>query len=96
LESGVSVHCRQVLGACHGIEIFPVICPDIARTTTSDIANFVIGWAFSIFPEESHRDLPSHVNDEAAAMNGWECSAGRITTRNAARDEVSLVLQVGV
>jgi acetyl esterase len=33
----------QVMGACHGIEILPVICPDIARDTASDIANFVIG-----------------------------------------------------
>lgn len=28
------------MGACHGIEIFPVLCPDIAHSTASDIANF--------------------------------------------------------
>jgi hypothetical protein len=33
-----------MMGACHGIEILlPVICPDIARSTASDIANFAIG-----------------------------------------------------
>jgi acetyl esterase len=44
LDSGVSVRCRQIMGACHGIEILlPVICPDIARSTASDIANLAIG-----------------------------------------------------
>jgi acetyl esterase/lipase len=41
LASGVSARCRQMMGACHGIEIIlPVICPDIAHSTASDIANF--------------------------------------------------------
>jgi hypothetical protein len=31
------------MGACHGIETFPVVCPDIARSTAGDIANFAIG-----------------------------------------------------
>jgi acetyl esterase/lipase len=44
MNSGVSARCRQMMGACHGIEILlPVICPDIARSTASDIANFAIG-----------------------------------------------------
>jgi acetyl esterase len=43
LASGVSARCRQVMGACHGIEILPVICPDIGHSTASDIANFAIG-----------------------------------------------------
>jgi acetyl esterase len=41
LDSGVSVRCRQLMGTCHGIEILPVICPDIAHSTASDIADFV-------------------------------------------------------
>jgi acetyl esterase len=30
------------MGTCHGIELLPVVCPDIARSTASDIANFAI------------------------------------------------------
>jgi acetyl esterase len=41
LSSGVSARCRQMMGAPHGIEIFPVVCPDIARSTAVDIADFV-------------------------------------------------------
>jgi acetyl esterase len=40
LGSDVSARCRQVMGTVHGTEILPVICPDISRDTTSDIANF--------------------------------------------------------
>ena len=40
LASGVSARCRQMMGAPHGIEIFPVVCPDIARSTAIDIAAF--------------------------------------------------------
>ncbi|MFZ6644621.1 alpha/beta hydrolase fold domain-containing protein [Undibacterium sp. TJN25] len=40
LNNGVSARCRQVMGACHGIEILPVICSDIARDTANDIAHF--------------------------------------------------------
>jgi acetyl esterase/lipase len=40
LSAGVSVRCRQLMGTCHGIEILPVICPDIARSTAGDIADF--------------------------------------------------------
>jgi acetyl esterase/lipase len=27
LDSGVPARCRQMMGACHGIEIMPTICP---------------------------------------------------------------------
>jgi acetyl esterase len=40
LSAGVPVRCRQLMGTCHGIEILPVICPDIARSTARDIADF--------------------------------------------------------
>ncbi|RKP53482.1 alpha/beta hydrolase [Pararobbsia silviterrae] len=40
LGAGVAARCRQVMGACHGIEILPVVCPDIARSTAADIADF--------------------------------------------------------
>jgi hypothetical protein len=43
LASGVSARCRQMMGACHGIEILPLICPDIAHSTAIDIASFAIG-----------------------------------------------------
>jgi acetyl esterase len=43
LASGVSARCRQMMGACHAVEILPVICPDIAHSTAGDIANFAIG-----------------------------------------------------
>jgi len=43
MDSGVSARCRQVTGACHGLELLPAICPDIAHSTASDIANFAIG-----------------------------------------------------
>jgi acetyl esterase len=40
LASGVSARCRQMMGACHAVEILPVICPDIGHSTASDIADF--------------------------------------------------------
>ena len=40
LASGVAARCRQVMGACHAIEIFPAVCPDIAHSTANDIAQF--------------------------------------------------------
>ena len=43
MASGVSARCRMIMGACHGIEIFPVLCPDIAKSTARDIADFAIG-----------------------------------------------------
>src|ERR1700683_2838182 len=45
MSSGVSARCRQMMGACHGLELLPAICPDIAHSTASDIADFTIGWA---------------------------------------------------
>jgi acetyl esterase len=43
LRADVPARCRQVMGTCHGIEILPVICPDISRSTALDIAHFAIG-----------------------------------------------------
>ena len=43
VASGVSARCRQTMGACHAIEIFPVVCPDISHATASDMASFAIG-----------------------------------------------------
>jgi acetyl esterase len=40
LASGVPARCRQLMGTIHGMEILPVICPDIARATARDIADF--------------------------------------------------------
>jgi len=33
----------RAMGARHGIEILPAICPDIGYSTASDIASFAIG-----------------------------------------------------
>lgn len=41
LAGGVPARCRQLMGAIHGIEILPVICPDIAQSTAADIAEFI-------------------------------------------------------
>jgi acetyl esterase len=43
LGAGVSARCRQLMGMCHAIEVLPVVCPDVARSTASNIANFAIG-----------------------------------------------------
>jgi acetyl esterase len=43
MDTGVSARCRQMMGACHGLELLPAICPDIAHSTASDIAEFAIG-----------------------------------------------------
>jgi acetyl esterase len=43
LASGVSVQCRQIMGASHCIEAFPIVCPDISRATASDRASFAYG-----------------------------------------------------
>jgi hypothetical protein len=42
MDSGVSAHCRQMMGDCHGLELLPAICPDIAKSTACDIANSAI------------------------------------------------------
>jgi acetyl esterase len=41
LDSGVPARARESLGTCHGIEIFPLVCPDVSRATAADIATFV-------------------------------------------------------
>jgi len=44
MDSGVSSRCRQMMGACHRVELLlRVVCPDIARSTARDIAAFTIG-----------------------------------------------------
>ena len=43
LGAGVAARCRQLMGMCHAIEALPVVCPDVARSTASDIADFAIG-----------------------------------------------------
>ncbi|WP_232003041.1 alpha/beta hydrolase fold domain-containing protein [Mycobacterium sp. 1245801.1] len=40
LHSEVPARCRQLMGTIHGVEVLPVICPDIARSTAADIADF--------------------------------------------------------
>jgi acetyl esterase len=40
MHNGVRARCRQVMGTIHATEIFPTCCPDISRSTGSDIANF--------------------------------------------------------
>ena len=43
MGSGVSARCRQMMGACHGLELLlPAVCSDIARSTARDIADFAI------------------------------------------------------
>jgi acetyl esterase/lipase len=41
LDSGVPARARESLGTCHGVEIMPVVCPDISHATAADIATFV-------------------------------------------------------
>jgi acetyl esterase len=38
LDGGVPGRCRESMGACHGVEIFPVLCPDISQATAADLA----------------------------------------------------------
>jgi acetyl esterase/lipase len=40
LAAGVAARCRQMMGACHGIEILPIVCPDIAQSTAADMGDF--------------------------------------------------------
>ena len=39
MQNSVHARCRQVMGTVHGTEIFISCCPDISRSTASDIAN---------------------------------------------------------
>ena len=41
LKAGVSARCRQVMGTCHAIELFPIICPEISADTAANLARFV-------------------------------------------------------
>lgn len=40
VRAGVQSRCRQVMGTIHGIEIFPIACPDVSRDTAVSIADF--------------------------------------------------------
>lgn len=40
LEAGVSARCREVIGTCHGAEVFVSMCPEISGDTAADIARF--------------------------------------------------------
>ena len=40
-RAGVTAQCRQVMGTCHGTEIFPSVAPDISHTTARDIKGWV-------------------------------------------------------
>jgi acetyl esterase len=40
LAAGVNARGRTVLGTCHGVEVFPPICPEISHSTAADIAAF--------------------------------------------------------
>lgn len=40
LRAGVPARCRQVMGTIHGIEVFPVACPEISRDAALAIADF--------------------------------------------------------
>lgn len=42
-RAGVEARCRQLMGTCHAIEIFPPVAPDISRSTARDIAAFCSG-----------------------------------------------------
>jgi acetyl esterase/lipase len=37
MRAGVPARCRQVMGTVHGVEIFPMACPDISRDTARDL-----------------------------------------------------------
>jgi acetyl esterase/lipase len=42
LAAGVAARGRNVLGTCHGAELFPILCPDITHSTATDIAAFAM------------------------------------------------------
>lgn len=43
LQSGVEARCRQIMGATHAVEIFPVVCPDLSLDAAAHIARFCKG-----------------------------------------------------
>jgi acetyl esterase/lipase len=40
LSAGVLARGRTVLGTCHGVEVFPPLCPEISHSAAADIAAF--------------------------------------------------------
>jgi len=40
LRAGVTARCRQLMGAPHCTEIFPICCLDLSRSTANEIAHF--------------------------------------------------------
>jgi acetyl esterase len=40
LSAGVAARGRQVMGTMHGVEVFPIACPEISRDTARDLAAF--------------------------------------------------------
>jgi len=40
LDAGVQATCRQVMGTVHGIELSPIVCPDITRETARSVTDF--------------------------------------------------------
>jgi acetyl esterase len=43
INAGVTARCRQMMGTSHGIELFPMVCPEISRDTARDLAAFAKG-----------------------------------------------------
>lgn len=44
IDAGVPARCRQMMGTSHGIEILPIVCPDISRDTARDLVGFAKGF----------------------------------------------------
>jgi acetyl esterase/lipase len=42
LSAGVLARGRTVLGTCHGVEVFPPLCPEVSHSTAADIAAFAM------------------------------------------------------
>ena len=40
LKAGVEARCREVIGTCHGAELFMTACPEISGDTAADMARF--------------------------------------------------------
>jgi acetyl esterase/lipase len=40
LRSGVSARCQQLMGMVHGVDIIPVLVPDVSKETAASIARF--------------------------------------------------------
>ena len=77
LDSGVSARCREMMGACHGIEILATICPDITRSTANDLATFVA----SLCRQRRNQATPwrgcyAMTPRRPAGMPGWTAKPG--------------------